>query len=75
MKIIEKECKMLNLQFLETKWNSKKLLEIVYGGENGNNAVIPAGAWGGFGEHIGQTHFWGRNFIDRPDFLIDRRRY
>lgn len=37
---------MLNLQFAETMELTEAELETVYGGECGNNAVIPAGAWG-----------------------------
>lgn len=49
---------MLNLQFAETMELTEAELEIVYGGEFGNNAVIPAGAWGGFGTPWSITNFW-----------------
>ncbi|CAG5245405.1 Uncharacterised protein [Streptococcus pneumoniae] len=53
---------MLNLQFAETMELTEAELEIVYGGEFGNNAVIPAGAWGGFG-HLGQSLISGRKIL------------
>lgn len=66
---------MLNLQFAETMELTEAELETVYGGEFGNNAVIPAGAWGGFGTPWSITNFWKKNFNDRPDFDSDSRRY
>lgn len=48
---------MLNLQFAETMELTEAELETVYGGEFGNNAVIPAGAWGGLGTSWSITNF------------------
>ncbi|EOB20989.1 hypothetical protein D061_08682 [Streptococcus pneumoniae 1488] len=61
---------MLNLQFAETMELTEAELETVYGGEFGNNAVIPAGAWGGLGTSWSITNFWKKYFNHDSSLLI-----
>ncbi|CJH73890.1 hypothetical protein SPAR166_0145 [Streptococcus pneumoniae GA60132] len=49
-------------------------LETVYGGEFGNNAVIPAGAWGGLGTSWSITNFW-KKYFNHDSSTVNRRHY
>ncbi|HET1452280.1 peptide pheromone VP1 [Streptococcus pneumoniae] len=65
---------MLNLQFAETMELTEAELETVYGGEFGNNAVIPVGAWGGLGTSWSITNFW-KKYFNHDSSTVNRRHY